>query len=257
MLRPALAALLALIPVATLAQDGPRFAFTLGAGVEAKPGYFGSDEVTFGPDLSFSFGALSVGPLSFGNADPDGLSQGFDIGGSFRLVNERSSDDYEELQGLTDVDRAIELGGALRYSASWWDAFAEVRYGVTGHESLVADLGLDLVSRPSDRLTLRAGPRIFLGSDDYAATYFGVTEAESLASAADGTGAFAAYEAQGGILSAGLELSAHYRLTDLWGFEAGLRYDRLQNDAADSPITTEDDQLSANLGVTRRFDIRF
>lgn len=257
MLRPALAALLTLLPAATLAQDGPRFAFTLGAGLEAKPGYFGSDEVTFGPDLSFSFGALSVGPLSFGNADPGGVSQGFDIGGSFRLVSERSSDDYEELQGLAEVDRAIELGGALRYSASWWDAFAEVRYGVTGHEAVVADLGLDLVSRPSDRLTLRAGPRIFLGSDDYAATYFGVTEAESLASAADGIDVFPAYEAQGGILSAGLELSAHYRLTDLWGFEAGLRYDRLQNDAADSPITTEDDQLSASLGVTRRFDIRF
>lgn len=257
MLRPALAASLALLPAATLAQDGPRFAFTLGAGVEAKPGYFGSDEVTFGPDLSFSFGALSVGPLSFGNADPGGTAQGFDIGGSFRLVNERSSDDYEELQGLTDVDRAIELGTSLSYSASWWDAFAELRYGVTGHESLVADLGLDLVSRPSDRLTLRAGPRVFLGSDDYAATYFGVTVAESRASAADDTDAFPVYEAQGGILSAGLELSAHYRLTDLWGFEAGLRYDRLQNDAAESPITTEDDQLSATLGVTRRFDVRF
>ena len=84
-----------------------------------------------------------------------------------------------------------------------------------------------------------------------------MTEAESLASAADGIDTFAAYEAQGGILSAGLELSAHYRLTDLWGFEAALRYDRLQNDAADSPITTEDDQISASLGVTRRFDIGF
>ena len=30
MLRPALAASLALLPAATLAQDGPRFAFTLG-----------------------------------------------------------------------------------------------------------------------------------------------------------------------------------------------------------------------------------
>ena len=82
-----------------------------------------------------------------------------------------------------------------------------------------------------------------------------MTEAESLTSAAD---AFdTPYEAQGGILSAGLELSAHYRLTDLWGFEAALRYDRLRNDAADSPITTEDDQITASLGVTRRFDIRF
>jgi outer membrane scaffolding protein for murein synthesis (MipA/OmpV family) len=250
MLRPALAAL-ALLPAAALAQEGPRFAFTLGAGIEAKPGYFGSDEVAVGPDFGFSFGYLSLGPLSFGNPDPNAADQGLSFGGSFRYIGERSSDDYEELAGLEDVDAAIELGAAIRYTAPVFDAFAEIRYGVTGHESFVADLGVDLIARPTDRLTLRAGPRVFLGSDDYAATYFGVTAAEAAASS------FNAFEAEGGILSAGVELTADYRLTDLWGLEAGLRFDRLQNDAADSPITTEDDQLTASLAITRRFDVRF
>lgn len=249
MLRLAALALLALAPVAGLAQEGPRFAFSLRGGVEARPGYFGSDEVTVGPDLGFSFGYLSAGPLSFGNPDPDALSQGLRFGGSFRYIGERSADDYEELQGLDDVDAAIELGGAIRYTESWWDAFAEIRYGVTGHESLVADLGMDFIARPSDRLTLRAGPRLFLAGDDYAATYFGVTGSESDASAP--------FEAEGGVLSAGVEVTADYRLSDLWGIEAGVRFDRLKNDAADSPITAEDDQVTAFLGVTRRFALGF
>jgi outer membrane scaffolding protein for murein synthesis (MipA/OmpV family) len=250
MLRPALAAAAALLPLQALAQDGGnRFAFDLRAGVEARPGYFGSDEVAVGPDLGFSLRGLSLGPLSFGGTGE--VEQGLGLRGSFRFLPGRSADDYEELQGLEDVDAAVELGGGLSYSESWYEAFAVARYGVTGHESLVADLGMDLIARPTDRLTLRGGPRVFLGSDDFAATYFGVTASEADASA------FPAFEAEGGILSTGVELSADYRLTDNWGLEGGVRYDRLRNDAATSPITAEDNQLSAFLGVTRRFDIQF
>ena len=249
MLRPALFATAALLPLQAVAQDGSRFAFDLRAGVEARPGYFGSDEVVVGPDLSFSLDTLSLGALSFGGGS--GVEQGLGFRGSFRFLPGRSADDYEELQGLEDVDAALELGGGLSYSGSWYEAFAVARYGVTGHESLVADIGLDVIARPSDRLTLRAGPRVFLGSDDFAATYFGVTPAEA------GPSAFSAYEAEGGVLSTGVELTADYSLTDNWGIEGGIRYDRLRNDAADSPITTEDDQLSAFLGVTRQFDFAF
>ena len=48
-----------------------------------------------------------------------------------------------------------------------------------------------------------------------------------------------------------------YRLTDLWEIAAGIRCERLKNDAAGSPITAEDNQLSAFMGVTRRFEILF
>jgi outer membrane scaffolding protein for murein synthesis (MipA/OmpV family) len=54
-----------------------------------------------------------------------------------------------------------------------------------------------------------------------------------------------------------VEVGAEDRLTDAWGLAASVRYDRLRNDAADSPITREDEQVSASLLVTRRFDVRF
>ncbi|EYD72098.1 hypothetical protein Rumeso_04868 [Rubellimicrobium mesophilum DSM 19309] len=251
MLRPVLAALAALLPLAAQAQEGNRFAFTLRGGIEARPGYFGSDEVTVGPDLAFSFGALSLGPLSFGDPDSEAIPEGWGFRGSFRYLPERSADDFDELAGLDDVDASVELGGGISYSQPWWEAFVVARYGVVGHNAWVGDLGMDLIARPSDRLTLRAGPRVSWGSDRFASTYFGVTSAEAAASD------FAAFDASGGVLSAGLEASAEYRLTDLWGIETGVRWDRLKNDAADSPITQDDDQVSAFVGVTRRFDFRF
>ncbi len=274
MLRPVLAVSLAVLPTIVVAQDGSRLAFTLRGGVEVRPDYFGSDQLSVGPDLGLSLGYVSLGPLSFGDPElgPDPL--GFGLRGSFRLISSRSSDNNEELEGLGDVDTSVEIGAGIAYTQPNWETFADLRFGVLGHGSLVADLGVDAIARPTDRLTLRAGPRLFLGSDGFASTYFGVTEAESEASLRsvphdDGPEdeliaghiilepAFDPFEARGGMLSAGLEVAVEYRLSDFWGIEGGVRYDRLRGDAAQSPITAQDDQLTGFLGVTRRLDVRF
>ncbi|MCG6901929.1 MAG: MipA/OmpV family protein, partial [Rhodobacter sp.] len=104
-----------------------------------------------------------------------------------------------------------------------------------------------------DGLTLKLGPRLFVGDESYAATYFGVTPAESVASG------LAAFAPSGGALSAGVELGATYALNDRWNLYGGMRYDRLLNDAAGSPITGlgSADQFSINLGLTRRFVLNF
>lgn len=248
------AALAVLVPLQAAAQTderGPALAFSLGAGVSSVPGYFGSDEVETGPEVAFDFGGVRLGPIGFGGAGPEEIRDGFGFEGSFRFIPERSADDYEELTGLEDVDAAFELGGGVSYARPWWEAFVVARYGIGGHESVVGEVGMDLIARPSDRLTLRAGPRILVGSDDYAATYFGVTEAEALASDFD------AFEAGGGLMSAGLEVGATYQLTEAWGVEGNVRLERLRGDAADSPITAEDDQVTASLAITRRFNFGF
>ena len=128
-----------------------------------------------------------------------------------------------------------------------------LRYGVVGHEAFVGELGADVFLRPSDRLTLRAGPRALFGDSDYAQTYFGVTAAEA---AAPGS-TFAAFNAGGGLLSAGAELGAEYRINDNWGIDAAITYEQLRNDAAASPITVQDNNLSARIGITRRFSLGF
>lgn len=231
--------------------SGPAIGFTLRGGVSARPSYFGDDDTEAGADLGFELNYLRLGGFTFGNPDPLFVPQGLGVTGSLRFVPERDDADDAELAGLDDIDASLELGAGLRYATPDWQVFGAVRYGVVGHEALVGELGADLFVRPNDRLTLRAGPRAFFGSDDYADTYFGVDADEAAASS------FTAFDAEGGLLSAGIELGAGYRINDDWGVDAAIRFERLQNDAADSPITGDDDQVSARIGLTRRFTLGF
>lgn len=234
-------------------RSTPRLVFTLRGGASVAPAYFGSDEYEVGPDLGFSLGYARLGGFEFGSPDPAYEKRGLHLRGSFRYISARSADDYPELSGLNDVDAAVELGLGLGYTQRNYELFGDVRYGVVGHESFVGELGADLRLHPSERLTLTMGPRVFLGSSKYADTYFGVSAGESLASG------LPAYDASGGVLSAGVEIGATYQINDRWGVEGAVNYDRLMNDAADSPITQQgsEDQLRMRIGVTRRFTLNF
>jgi len=244
-----------IVPVAPapVIVPGNALRFTIGAGISGSPGYFGADEMEVGPTGTFRFEYLRFGSLEFGNPDPNAEDEGLSFGASFRYVPERTSDDYAELDGLDDVDATFELGGSVAYTTPLYEVSAELRYGLGGHESFVAELGADVFHRPTDRLELSLGPRLLMGDSDYARTYFGVTEDEA------GASDFDAYDPQGGLLTAGVEFGATYELTDLWGLEGNIRYDRYIGDAADSPIvqSESDDQVSLDLLVTRRFDFSF
>ncbi|TKA97870.1 MipA/OmpV family protein [Cereibacter changlensis] len=240
-------------PVAVPAPARNGLAFTLRGGAAMGPAYFGSDDYEARPDLAFSLNALRLGGFALGSNDPAALREGFGLRGSLRYIGERSSDDHDELTGLEDVERALELGLGMSYAARNYELFADMRYGVVGHEALVGELGGNLIFHPSDRLTLSGGPRLQLGSSKFADTYFGVSAAESVASGGD----LSAFDAGGGLLGAGIEVEANYALNDRWGIEAAATWTRLQNDAADSPITQDEDQYGVRIGLTRRVTFGF
>lgn len=240
-------------PVLSSQGQGPGLAFTLRGGVSSTPEYFGSEEQDVGPALGGSLDYFRLGGFTFGNADPFFEPRGITFGGSFRYIKDRDIGDGPELAGLNDVDASLEVGGGLRFTTQNFHAFGDIRYGVIGHESFVAEAGADFILRPTNDVSLRAGPRVLFGDGDYATTYFGVTAAESVASG----GTFAAFDADGGLLSAGLEFGAEYRFNENWGIDATINYDKLQSDAADSPITRDDEQISASIGITRRFTLGF
>ena len=234
------------------ASRGDRpWASRLRGGVGTSPGYFGSEGNEAAPDLGFTLNYARLGGFSLGDPDPLYVPEGLGVIGSFRYIGERDDADDPELAGLDDVDASVELGVGLRYATRDYQVYGVVRYGVVGHESLVGELGADAYLRPTDRLTLRAGPRATFGSDDFNDTYFGVTAPEAAGSTFD------AYDPGGGLVSAGVEIGAGYRIDDDWGIDAAVRYESLQADAADSPITRDDDQFSARIGVTRRFTFGF
>lgn len=228
----------------------PNLVFTLRGGVATAPEYFGSDNYAFGPNFGFSLNHLDLGPLNFGSADRYARSDGVSLRGSFRYIDERTAEDHSELEGLSDVDETYEVGLGIGYTSHHFDAFADLRYGINGHESIVGELGADLKAHPSERLTLSAGPRVLLGSDDYASTYFDVPTT---------TATFDAYDADGGLISAGVEVGAKYRFTENWGVEGAVTYDRFLGDAADSPIVENgsQDQYGMRVGLTRRITLDF
>ena len=245
------AALLLAHPVAAQTVGGPEIGFTLRGGVGTAPEYFGSGSNEARPDIGFSLNYLRLGGVEIGDPDPLFVPDGLGVIGSLRYIGERDDDEFDGLSGLDDVDASLEVGAGLRYATESYQAFGVVRYGVVGHEAWVGELGADVFARPTDRLTLRLGPRALFGESDFNDEYFGVTADEA------GASDFDAFDPDGGLVSTGVEVGAGYRLGGNWGVDAAIRYDRLRDDAADSPITDDDEQVSARIGLTRRFTLGF
>ncbi len=251
---------LAAVVAATGGYAAAAAAQTVGAratvlgGIKTSPAYFGSDEYEAAPTFSLTLDYLRLpGGFQIGDPAPSGEIYGFKPRFSFRYVTERDVSDHPELAGLDDVDTAVELGAGLGYEARDFRVFADVRNGVVGHHDWVGVVGADAIVRPSDALTLTAGPRVNFGDEGFADTYFGISGAEAAASGLD------PYDPSGGLTSVGVELSARYSLSDRWGVEGVAAYDRLVDDAADSPIVGlgSEDQYELRLGLTREISLGF
>lgn len=237
-----------------LDSDTPDLVFTVRAGATAQSPYFGSDDIEWGPSGSFRFDYVRFpNGFEYGSGNAVGFREGLGLRGSVRYIPKRNSSDHVELTGLEDVDAAFEMGLGVGYEQRNYRVYADVRYGVIGHHSFVGDLGADVILRPAEGWTLTAGPRVTLGSDRYASTYFGVTPAESVSSG------LAAFDASGGAMEAGLEVSARYDFNELWGVEGILTYTKFLGDAGDSPIVQQgdDNYLKFQIGFTRQVSLDF
>ena len=101
--------------------------------------------------------------------------------------------------------------------------------------------------RPSERLTLSAGPGITWADSEYTRTFFGVDADQSARSG------LPQYEAKSGLNSARFSLGATYQITGDWSAGAFFTAARLQGDAADSPVTQDKSQNSAAAFINYRF----
>jgi MipA family protein len=231
--------------------------FSLFLGAESSPAYFGSDEYEVGPSFRAGVAQLRFGAIDYGTSelrnDPRRRPQGFGYGLSFRYVGKRDSGEYDEIDGLDDIDPTLEVGFAAGYAWSSFEAIADARYGFGGSNAWVGELRANYVARPADRLAIRVGPRLLFGSENYTDTYFGISAEESERSGLE------AFDPDGGLVSAGLEAVATYRLADTWWLEGGVKWMHFQGDAADSPIVESDASGAPEIriGIRRAFAIRF
>lgn len=233
---------------------GPGARFTIGAGASYTPDYFGAEDYSFGPAGVLRFDYIRLpGGLEFGSTGAPGFVEGFGPRGSARYIGSRKASDNSELRGLDNVDAAFELGLGLGYDAAYWRAFADVRYGVIGHRSWVGEVGADAILRPNDAWVVNFGPRASWGASRFMEDYFGVSASE------EDDSNFDRFEPSSGFYSAGVELGARYSFSEAWGVEGKANYQRLINDAADSPITDagSQNQFGLQVLITRSLSLGF
>jgi outer membrane protein len=202
---------------------------------------YGTPERFRGPRDGIGIGLIDIGNLQLGPV------------GQFRMTR-RESDDPSALHGLGNVPWAVEIGGFAEY---WWVPWlrsrAEVRQGFNGHHGVVADLTTDAVVPVGPQLTLSGGPRLTLASTAATSPYFSIDAAQSAASG------LPVYDARGGVRSLGAGAQARYFWTPQWATHGFVEYERLTEDAANSPLVTQRgsaNQVTIGFGATRAFDIK-
>jgi outer membrane scaffolding protein for murein synthesis (MipA/OmpV family) len=248
-LIPAAAFLQVLALAGAAGAEGNRpFAFSAMVGAGYAPIYEGSDNsegiglLDF--NVSLADGRFFAGLRGIGYAPvlTDTLSLRLAIGyGGERKV----ADDPTNLAGLGNIDNeALGLLSAefrMGQITLATDVTAGADYGMTAEFKVASEIVL------SDRISLGGDLHATYADESHMQRYFGVTAAQSAASG------LATYAAGTGVKSAGLGVTVSYSLTPSTGIALGAQYDRLMEDAAASPITRDEAQTSAFLGISTNF----
>jgi MipA family protein len=222
-------------------RTGP--VYTLGLGAAVAPDYEGSDDYKGVPLWNLRVGNLYhpdtyvhvLGTTLKSNFLP---SDHWRLGISGRYIPERNDVDDNRVNELQNVDASGMLGVMGGY-----DFIA----GPQRDLGVMIDVKTDVSSDNGTLATLQGfynsvlGPRSRFGlsvdttwaDDNYMSSYFGVNGSNA---ARSGLHQFHASE---GLKDAGVTVSYSYAFGERWGVTVLGRYDRLLNDAADSPIVDD------------------
>ncbi len=213
-------------------------------------------------DLMFSVSPI----ISLGKAGPEArfTSRNDDISFSLydngrvragingKIIAQRDSADYWQLQGLDPVRWGGELGGfAEVYPTDWLRVRGELRHGIRSHHGVVADVAVDAFMDVTDSVRVSAGPRISWASADYFDAYYGVDATEAAISG------LPQYDPGSGLKSVGFGGAYDWKVTDKVTTSVFSEYSRLTGPAADSSLVKErgsPNQFTFGVSATYRFD---
>jgi outer membrane scaffolding protein for murein synthesis (MipA/OmpV family) len=170
------------------------------------------------------------------------------IGGSIGYTFGRDEDDSNDLDGLGDIDGGATANVFFEWKIVDISLSAHYEQQFTGEDTgfqVNAGLGYDL--QPGEKIILKPSLKMTYSSSDYMEEYFSISAGQS------GQSGLPVYDADSGFKSFGLQILAIYRLDRNWGLQAMVGYDRLVDDAADSPVVKDKDQYLIGAGLSYLF----
>jgi outer membrane protein len=247
-------------PVPVLKAPPPASGWTITVGLEGRyqPAWPGADYDRAVPNPMLDIRPLGA-PQHF-DAPRDSIGVAVIDTGAFRAgpvgnleAGRHVRHNQGDLRGLDNVGRTFELGAFAEYWwVPWFRTRSELRQGIGGHHGLVSDLTADVVEPVAPGWTVSGGPRVTFVTTAANQPYFGVDAGESTASG------LPVYDARGGLRSVGAGAKARYDINRQWFTHAFVEYQRLEGDAANSPIVVQrgsPNQTMIGLGVGYSFDV--
>lgn len=246
-----LAAALLSVPMAS-AWAADDWRFSAGGLLVVSPRFVGSDssKAVLLPNIEARYkDFLVINPID-GIGLVYGVNDSLKLGASLGLdLTKRLASDDSRLNGLADINRA----GALRLTAKYRSnpVFAEARLttrlgGEQKRGSIIALEGGYTPYATRDG-AVDVGVALRWMDSHYSRNFFGISPSQSAASG------LKAFDAGSGLQSAGVFVGGFQRLKPDWTGFARLSLNKLQGDAANSPVTRSTSQTSLIVGASYAF----
>lgn len=228
----------------------------VGAAIGVVPDYSGSDDnmVGIAPVGRYNFGDNRYVEL-LGNYASANLvnSENWRLGPAVQYRFGRKDVDDAVVDRMSEIDGALQAGGTLSYTyyidnniRHRVGAGIDVLQDVEGDKGLSSTAYARYWAPVSRAVDLGISGSVVYGDEDFNDTYYGISSADSAASG------LSTFSADSGINAYRIMPMAMLHLSEQWHIGAGVRWERLTGDAADSPIVSErgdENQIAGGLGV--------
>lgn len=229
-------------------------------GIASIPEFIGSDDQQAVPLIISNFGFGEINGVFEGTGARFDLYTHpiFEFGSVINLALPRDDLSSEAVTAVGDIGFAIEMGAYLGFAMPFTSlpegelsGYVSVRNSLIGPADGTQLLGvLEYFFAPLRFLRIGVNTSFTVATSDYMQEYFGVNEAQSARSG------LPVFRPEGGLRDVTFTLYSVLSLSPSWGFFGIVQSSRLLDDAARSPIVTQEgsrDQLSTGVGLFLNF----
>jgi len=238
-------------PGLALTDAERRLRVAIGVGTKLRPDFVGADtyELVAVPVVDVDWGGLAFINMVDGMGVNVVHTRSLRVALALTFNEGRAESDAPRLRGLGDVDAAVEFGGFIEYGfLDTWFLRGGLRQDIFGgHQGAIADAIVGYRRRWGSALDLEIRTGATWGDDTYMAAFFGIDAAQ-----ASGSGR-KTFSAGADFKDVWFDATAVYDLSARWFLRGVGRLGLLIGNAADSPISDEDFQASAEFGLGYRF----